>query len=166
MATRVPGRTRPTPGVPVRPPSPGRLGRAGSRRAEAVMSGRTVRQVAAGFGREDRRPMRRVDDRDLALHTAPGTRSRMEIRRMIGLAAAATVGGAAALSWALWIWLAFNGASSGGPMAQDPAITSGSERVAIGPPAGWSAAGTRRPPPAAGGSGRPRFEQRHDGTEI
>jgi hypothetical protein len=32
----------------------------------------------------------------------------MKTRGIIGLAVAATVGSAAALSWSLWIWLALN----------------------------------------------------------
>jgi hypothetical protein len=42
-------------------------------------------------------------------------------RRAVGLAVAAAVGGTAALSWCLWIWLALGSAPAGrDPCAQGP----------------------------------------------
>ncbi|HET6522557.1 MAG TPA: hypothetical protein VFG47_22445 [Geminicoccaceae bacterium] len=72
--------------------------------------------------------MPQVDDQALALHLRWGTWLPMKTRNVIGLAVAATVGGAAALSWALWIWLAFSGAASEAT-GQRPVITSESELI-------------------------------------
>jgi hypothetical protein len=52
----------------------------------------------------------------------------MKIHSVIGLAVAATVGAAAALSWALWIWLAFSSAPLEAT-GQGPVITSEFEPI-------------------------------------
>ena len=47
----------------------------------------------------------------------------MNVRSVIGVAVAATVGSAAALSWSIWVWIAFSSAPSEA-MGQGPVITS------------------------------------------
>ena len=52
----------------------------------------------------------------------------MKTHSVVGLAVAATVGAAAALSWALWIWLAFSSALSEAT-GQNPMIRSELELI-------------------------------------